>query len=176
MARWTGTWLSGLGAAGVRSGPQDRWRGERLGLPAAGAGSLAPTGVRLLGFALDLVAGALIGSLLDTVVTDPTRDQVNLAGTAAVGLEMMLLIALTGQSIGMRIVGLRVVRPPELSAPPAFLPAALRTALLLLLVPALISDRDGRGLHDKAAGTAVVRARAARPLAVTDAGSRPSGP
>jgi uncharacterized RDD family membrane protein YckC len=29
--------------------------------------------------------------------------------------------------------------------------------LLCLLVPALISDRDGRGLHDKAARTAVVR-------------------
>ncbi len=162
MARWTGTWLSGLGAAGYQDDRRDRWRGERLGVPPSGVGSLAPTGVRLLGFALDLVAGALIGGLLGTVVTDPTRDQVNLAGTAAVGVEMLLLIALTGQSIGMRLVGLRVVRPPELAAPPTFLPAAIRTALLLLLVPALISDRDGRGLHDKAAGTAVVRARAGR--------------
>ena len=38
------------------------------------------------------------------------------------------------------------------------MPVALRTALLLLLVPALITDRDGRGLHDRAAGTVVVRA------------------
>jgi uncharacterized RDD family membrane protein YckC len=31
--------------------------------------------------------------------------------------------------------------------------------LLALLVPALIWDRDGRGMHDKAAGTALVRTR-----------------
>ena len=37
--------------------------------------------------------------------------------------------------------------------------AVLRTALLLLLIPALIWDRDGRGLHDRAAGTAVVHTR-----------------
>jgi hypothetical protein len=37
--------------------------------------------------------------------------------------------------------------------------AALRTVLLLLLVPALIWDRDGRGLHDKAADSVVVVAR-----------------
>ena len=37
--------------------------------------------------------------------------------------------------------------------------AALRTALLLLLIPALIWDRDGRGLHDKAAGTVILHTR-----------------
>jgi uncharacterized RDD family membrane protein YckC len=31
--------------------------------------------------------------------------------------------------------------------------------LLLLLVPAVIWDRDGRGLHDKLAGTLLVRVR-----------------
>ena len=36
--------------------------------------------------------------------------------------------------------------------------AAPRFVLLCLLIPALISDRDGRGLHDQAAGTVVVRA------------------
>jgi len=30
-------------------------------------------------------------------------------------------------------------------------------ALLVLLVPALVMDRDGRGLHDRAAGAVVVR-------------------
>ena len=32
----------------------------------------------------------------------------------------------------------------------------LRTFLLCLAVPALIWDRDGRGLHDKAAGSVVL--------------------
>jgi hypothetical protein len=31
--------------------------------------------------------------------------------------------------------------------------------LLLLLIPALIWDRDGRGLHDKAADSVVVNVR-----------------
>jgi uncharacterized RDD family membrane protein YckC len=43
--------------------------------------------------------------------------------------------------------------------PPGLWRAALRTALLLLLVPALVWDRDGRGLHDKAAGTVLVHVR-----------------
>ena len=37
--------------------------------------------------------------------------------------------------------------------------AVVRTALLCLLVPALLVDADGRGLHDRLTGTAVVRDR-----------------
>jgi hypothetical protein len=33
----------------------------------------------------------------------------------------------------------------------------VRTALLCLFFPALFSDSDGRGMHDRAAGTAIVR-------------------
>jgi uncharacterized RDD family membrane protein YckC len=35
--------------------------------------------------------------------------------------------------------------------------ALLRTFLLVLLIPAVIWDRDGRGLHDRLTDTAVVR-------------------
>jgi hypothetical protein len=34
---------------------------------------------------------------------------------------------------------------------------AVRTALLVLLVPAVVIDRNNRGLHDRAAGIVVVR-------------------
>jgi hypothetical protein len=34
----------------------------------------------------------------------------------------------------------------------------VRTVLLMLLVPAVIWDRDGRGLHDRLTESAVVRA------------------
>jgi hypothetical protein len=37
------------------------------------------------------------------------------------------------------------------------LQVAVRTVLLCLAVPALIWDRDQRGLHDKAAQTVLVR-------------------
>ena len=166
MARWTGTWLSGLGAAGVEVRPEGHWRGRRLGLPADGPGALAGTGARLAAFVLDLLAGALIGGLVNRLVVDPTEGQRILAANGAFALQVLLLTALTGQSLGMRLLSLRVIRPTAPHAPPGFLPAAVRTALLLLLLPALIFDRDGRGLHDKAAGTAVVRTKGAGPAGV----------
>lgn len=159
MARWTGTWLSGLGAAGYQDDQPDRWRGERLGLPPSGAGSIASTGARFASFLLDIGAAALIGGVLRVFVEDPTAGQRNLAGNAAFAVQVLLLTALTGQSIGMRVVGLQVVRLARRDGAPGFLPAAIRTALLGLLVPAMITDRDGRGLHDKAAGTMVLRTR-----------------
>jgi len=33
----------------------------------------------------------------------------------------------------------------------------VRSALLCLVIPAVVWDRDGRGLHDTAAGTVLVR-------------------
>jgi uncharacterized RDD family membrane protein YckC len=80
-------------------------------------------------------------------------------------LQVLLLTTLTGQSLGKRVLGIRVVRLVAPDGPPGFLPAAVRTLLLLFVLPAVITDRDGRGLHDKAAGTAVVRTREARPFA-----------
>ena len=162
MARWTGTWLSGMGARRPEEEAQ-RWRGERLGLPAEGVGAVATTGSRVLAFVLDLAAGALIGGLLRVFVTDPTPGQRTLAVNAAFALEVLILTALTGRSLGMGIVGIRVVRLADRNGVPGFLPAAIRTALLILLVPALILDRDGRGLHDKAAGTAVLRGKPRAP-------------
>jgi uncharacterized RDD family membrane protein YckC len=165
MARWTGTWLSGLGAAGVDTAGADGWPGRRLGLPPEGAGAVATTGSRLAAFVLDVLAGALIGGLVVALLSDPTPGQRSIAGNGAFALEVLLLTALTGQSLGMRVLGIRVARLAEPDGPPGFLPAAIRTALLMLVLPALVFDRDGRGLHDKAAGTVVLRTRAARPYA-----------
>ena len=39
----------------------------------------------------------------------------------------------------------------------AVVAAVVRTVLLCLLVPALLVDADGRGLHDRLTQTAVVR-------------------
>jgi uncharacterized RDD family membrane protein YckC len=64
-----------------------------------------------------------------------------------------LLTALTGFTLGKRMLRLRVVR---LDARPVGLWALPRTVLLMLVVPALMMDRDLRGLQDKAAGTVVI--------------------
>ena len=165
MARWTGTWLSGLGAAGVDLSARDGWRGRRLGLPPEGPGAVATTGSRVAAFVLDILASGLIGGLVNVFLTDPTPGQRAVAGNAAFALEVLVLTALTGQSLGMRVLGIRVARVSALDAAPGFLPSSVRTALLVLLLPALVFDRDGRGLHDKAAGTVVLRTRESRPFA-----------
>ena len=41
--------------------------------------------------------------------------------------------------------------------PASVVQVAIRSLLLCLAIPALIWDRDGRGLHDKAANTVLVR-------------------
>lgn len=145
--RSLGGWLGGPGSAygGSADGGAP---GARLGRPETGPGSIAGIGPRLAAFAIDTVMCALIawGFWRDTAWT-----------TVVFGLEVLVLSAFLGASAGQFVRGLRIVR---LDGSAAGLPrAALRTALLLLLVPALVWDRDGRGLHDRAAGTVLVHLR-----------------
>ena len=165
MARWTGTWLSGLAAAGVDTRPDGGWRGRRWGLPPEGEGAVATSGSRAAAFLLDVVLSALIGALVSSLLSGATTVDLSLADETAFAVQVLVLTALTGQSLGKRVLGIRVVRLAERDGAPGFLPAAIRTALVMLVLPAVIVDRDGRGLHDKAAGTLVVRTRDARPFA-----------
>jgi uncharacterized RDD family membrane protein YckC len=153
VARSTGTWLSGPPA-----GDDDAPPGTRLGLPPQGPGSVASVLQRLLAFALDLAVGVLIGGVVVLFLADVSPLQRGLANNLAFAAQVVVLQALTGQSMGMRLVSVRV-RPLDGDGPLGLLTALLRTALLVLLVPALIYDRDKRGLHDRAARTVVVRAR-----------------
>ena len=73
----------------------------------------------------------------------------------AFGLEVWLLTAISGLTIGKRICGIRVIKTDGERV--GFGWALLRTALLFCVVPPLLADRDLRGLHDRAANTVVVR-------------------
>ena len=66
-----------------------------------------------------------------------------------------LLTALTGVTLGKRLLGIRVARLD--GRPVGFGWALVRTLLLLAVLPALFTDRDQRGLHDRAANTVVIR-------------------
>jgi len=70
-------------------------------------------------------------------------------------IEVYVLTALTGFTLGKRLLGLRVARLD--GRPVGFGWSLVRTLLLLAVVPPLISDRDLRGLHDRAANTIVIR-------------------
>jgi uncharacterized RDD family membrane protein YckC len=52
-------------------------------------------------------------------------------------------------------MGIRVVRLD--GKPVGFGWALVRTLLLLAVIPPLVTDRDLRGLHDRAANTIVIR-------------------
>ena len=159
MARWQGTWLTGLGSTGLgaQGQGQGQWRGQRLGLPEDGPGSVASFGAKAGAFVVDVLLAGLVGSLVNTVVTDPTDVQRNAAGYVAFAVLYVGSLVLTAQTPGMRLVGLRVLPLKGSRATVGLVPALLRTAVLATLLPALISDGDARGLHDKAAGTVVVR-------------------
>ena len=57
--------------------------------------------------------------------------------------------------MGKRLAGIRTVRLG--GGPVGFGWALVRTAILLTVVPPLLTDRDLRGMHDRAANTIVVR-------------------
>jgi uncharacterized RDD family membrane protein YckC len=129
---------------------QERVRGASLGLPADGPGSLASFGARVVAFLVDAVAAALLAGL----VTAPDLPG-NWSLLSFAVLTVVTLVAF-GQTPGMRLLGLRLAHPhPGKRLAPWR--GVVRTALLVLLVPALVVDANGRGLHDRLTDTAVVR-------------------
>jgi uncharacterized RDD family membrane protein YckC len=129
---------------------QERVRGASLGLPAEGPGSLAPFGTRVGAFLVDAVGAALVAGLF----TAPDLPG-NWSLLAFAVLTVVTLVA-TGQTPGMRLFGLRLAHPQPRKRL-ALWRGVVRTALLVLLVPALVVDANGRGLHDRLTDTAVVR-------------------
>jgi uncharacterized RDD family membrane protein YckC len=158
MARWTGTWLEGPGVTLGELRNADTWPGSRLGLPREGSGSVAPFGVRAMAFFVDIVSSSLVGAIVAANLENPTGAQRQLCGYVVLFLEQLLLIGLTGQTLGMRLLDLTVLRIKAADRPPGFVTALVRTVPLLLSAGlAGFFTRDGRGLHDLAAGSVVVR-------------------
>ena len=150
-----GSWLQGpRAAAGVELG----YPGQRLGLPERGPGSVARFGRRLAAIVVDWLLCELIAlGLLGAALGDPTRSgELGLKTLVVFAAENLLLVGTLGSTVGHRLLGLQVVRADTRGyAGPVR--AAVRTLLLCLLVPALVWDRDQRGLHDKVARTVLVR-------------------
>jgi uncharacterized RDD family membrane protein YckC len=128
------------------------YRGQRLGLPESGPGSMAGTGRRVVALFIDWFAALLVSQLL---VGTPQTSLESFATLGIFFVEVSLLTWLSGASFGQRIVGLRV---GGLTRPLGFTGATIRTLLICLVIPPLIWDADGRGLHDRAMGSVVVRA------------------
>ena len=130
---------------------EQNYPGSRLGLPASGAGSAAPMGVRVGAFALDLLLSFLIALLF-------TRPELPKNWSLLVWVLMTVIsVGLFGSSPGQAICGLRVA--PVGGRALVGLWSIPRTALTFLIVPVLLTDADGRGVHDRLCRTVVVRTR-----------------
>lgn len=150
------TWVSGpreaLGEAGIDLG----YRGERLGLPKTGVGAIAGFGKRVIALLIDWIACTLVAQLIFP------QDHY---GSTQSGLNTMIVFFaikslftwLGGATPGQRITGIRVISVASGIVQPWW--ALLRTALICLVIPAVVWDRDGRGLQDLICRTIVVRSR-----------------
>jgi uncharacterized RDD family membrane protein YckC len=149
-------WLSGRREAlepteGDGERPQE-WRGERLGLPASGPGSVASLGSRAAALAIDVVLAALVAGLFTAPELPRNWSLLSWFLITAVSVSFF------GFTPGMGALGIRVVRMDgaALVGPIRAIP---RTVMVGLIIPAVIWNEDGRGLHDRAVGTIVVRFR-----------------
>jgi len=116
-------------------------------------------GRRFVALVVDWVLCYLIASGITRhsifTVNDAHYQDAQLLALLLFAVEVYLLTAVSGLTVGKRLLGIRAVRTD--GSRPGFGWAALRTLLLLVVIPACLSDRDLRGLHDRAADTIVVR-------------------
>jgi hypothetical protein len=157
------------------------WPGKRLGLPASGPRSVARFGRRLAAIAVDWALATAAGYLLFpgerfaplvvfaalfidwaiawviSVAFFPTEPwQSNPWLTLGIfAAEQLIFLWTVNGGVGHLLLRMRVV--PVVPGRLGWWRPIVRTLLLCLAVPALIWDRDQRGLHDRAAGTMLVR-------------------
>jgi len=122
--------------------------------------SVAPMGRRMLALIVDwllcsLIVSSITGHILFGNAQDPHYFAAQYGTLVLYTLEVYLLTAISGLTVGKRLFRIRAISTD--GRPPGFKWAAVRTVLLLFVIPACITDRDLRGLHDRAANTIVVR-------------------
>ena len=136
-------WVDGPGG-GLAGG---RWPGDLLGLPEHGPTSMATAARRAVALVIDWFLALGISWLAfdaDAIAT--------LLVFAAMHVLGLTLLATT---VGKAVCRIQVVR---VGGRPAGLPRILlRTALLCLVLPAVVVGPDGRGMHDKLADTVEIR-------------------
>ncbi|MFJ9419297.1 MULTISPECIES: RDD family protein [unclassified Streptomyces] len=147
-----GSWISGPRSTAEDMGVDFGYRGERLGLPEQGPGSIARFGRRLGALCIDWALCMLIAYGLLSGGKAQSASNWALLVFAVLSL---LTVGTVGFTPGKRMLGLRVVA--EGGGPLSLPRVVLRTVLLVVVIPAVIWDRDGRGLHDRLARSVEVR-------------------
>ncbi|MGW2842711.1 RDD family protein [Streptomyces sp. NPDC001493] len=147
-----GSWLSGPQAAAEEMGVDFGYRGKRLGLPEQGPGAVAPLGRRFGAIFIDWALCMVIAYGLIA----PGDQQAAGNWALLVFLVMSFLtVGTLGFTPGKRLLRLRVVSQD--GGRFGLVRVLVRSVLLVLVIPALIWDRDGRGLHDRLSRSVQVR-------------------
>ncbi|EFK99343.1 MULTISPECIES: RDD family protein [Streptomyces] len=147
-----GSWLSGPRAAAEEMGVDFGYRGERLGLPQDGPGSIAPLGRRFGALIVDWALCMLIAYGLIA------RGDQQAAGNWALAIFFvlsLLTLGTVGGTPGKALFRLRVIA--EDGGRLGIVRVLIRSVLLCVAIPALIWDRDSRGLHDRLARAVQIR-------------------
>ena len=112
-------------------------------------------GRRLAAVALDWLAcfSIVAASTGGIFAHDPYR---TIKVTSLFFLEVWILSALQGATLGQRIFGMKVVRFSDGGAITP-IAALIRTTLLVLVVTAVTFDEDGRGIHERMSGSVLTR-------------------
>lgn len=127
------------------------WPGKRLGLPEEGPRSIARLGRRILAILIDWGAALLISFAFFRTSTG-TDALVNLAVFAVM---QILFLEVIGGTLGYLVTRMRLV--PVAGGRLRWWQPIWRTVLLCVVIPAVIWDRDQRGVHDRWARTMIVR-------------------
>lgn len=139
-----GSWLDG-------PPPAQDFPGQRMGRPESGPGSIARLGSRILALVVDWFIALGLAALL------VSYDMQNLVtiwiwfGLTAVS------VGFAGHTLGHYLLGLQVQTTDGYA--PGLWRGLIRSALIVVVIPALIMDADQRGLHDRAVGTVLVKTR-----------------
>ena len=133
---------------------EQAYAGQRLGLPEHGPRSVASWGRRVVALFVDWIASSLVASAIANTLS-VSADTERLLPLLVFLVEATIFTGLLSASFGQLALRLVVVRVD--GRPVTILNALVRTALICLVIPPVVFNRDNRGLHDLAAGTIVLK-------------------
>ena len=154
--------MSGPTSSG--GGAEQAYKGERLGLPQDGKGSLAPLGVRLGALIVDWFLAYGVVGLIVTLGGPQLLGGDSFAAVSSWtvpliwGAAGVVCVWLFAQTPGQALFGIGTARLDAEERVGAAR-ALVRVLFIFFLLPPLIQDEDGRGMHDRATGTGLIRTR-----------------